>query len=349
MSSGSTSTTGPGPALQRGVEGARDVLGQAVGVVHLADPLRHAERAGAEHLPVVDFLEGLAVALVAGHLADEQDHRRASPGRRCAAPTLALVAPGPRVTKQMPGRPLSLPCASAMKAGAAFLPAGDEADPVAVLVEAVEHRQVAFAGHAERGVDALRDQRLDQGSGRPGAERVDEFIRGDAKSRECAADPAKAPTRLSCHGYRQLHHSVNYLRDAAPSADASSRAPRDADRSQRDILRAAMRRVRRARASAARAWMRIAERAGGQQAADLLLLRAQGKPVPRGARAALRGHPRRRAAAQPDEGRADRGDPPAGRVHLELLRRAPGVPDPAEQREPAPRASPEALEARSAR
>ena len=66
-----------GPALHRGVEGARDVFGQAVGVVDLADPLGHAQRAGAEHLPVVDLLEGLAVALVAGHLADEQDHRRA--------------------------------------------------------------------------------------------------------------------------------------------------------------------------------------------------------------------------------------------------------------------------------
>ena len=31
-------------------------------------------------------------------------------------PIAALLAPGPRVTKQMPGRPLSLPCASAMKA-----------------------------------------------------------------------------------------------------------------------------------------------------------------------------------------------------------------------------------------
>jgi hypothetical protein len=29
-------------------------------------------------------------------------------------PWLALVAPGPRVTKQMPGRPVSLPCASAI-------------------------------------------------------------------------------------------------------------------------------------------------------------------------------------------------------------------------------------------
>ena len=35
---------------------------------HLADPLGHAERAGAEDLAVVELLEGLAVALVARHL-----------------------------------------------------------------------------------------------------------------------------------------------------------------------------------------------------------------------------------------------------------------------------------------
>jgi len=29
-------------------------------------------------------------------------------------PMAACIAPGPRVTKQMPGRPVSLPCASAM-------------------------------------------------------------------------------------------------------------------------------------------------------------------------------------------------------------------------------------------
>ena len=74
----------PRPALHRGVEGARHVLGQAVGVVHLADPLGEAERAGAEHLPVVDLLEGLAVALVARHLADEERSSACDPGTRCA-------------------------------------------------------------------------------------------------------------------------------------------------------------------------------------------------------------------------------------------------------------------------
>ena len=56
-------------------------------------------------------------------------------------------------------------------ARAALLPAGDEADPLAVLVEAVERGEEALAGNAEGGVDALGDQRLDEGvAGGTGAE-----------------------------------------------------------------------------------------------------------------------------------------------------------------------------------
>ena len=57
---------------------------------------------------------------------------------------LALVAPGPRVTKQMPGRPLSLPCASAMKAAPPSWRQAMKRMLLAVLVEAVEHRQDSF-------------------------------------------------------------------------------------------------------------------------------------------------------------------------------------------------------------
>ena len=62
----------------------------------------------AEEGLVVDFLEGLALAHAALDLADEQDHRRRILGGDMDA-VLALVAPGPRVTKQMPGLPVSLP------------------------------------------------------------------------------------------------------------------------------------------------------------------------------------------------------------------------------------------------
>ena len=78
-----------------------------------------------------------------------------------------------------------------------------------------------------------------------------------------------------------------------------------------------------------------------QQAHAVLLLRQQGRPVPRRARGHLRAHPRVREGVAPRCGRPARGDPPAGRVHLELLPRAPGVPEPAQQRQPAPRRAPE--------
>src|SRR4030095_2323985 len=126
---------------------------QPIGIVPPAAPLGEAERSRPEHLPVVDFLERLAVALAARDLADEQDHRRrvlergvhadrrvARPGgarhasrsrwllatwpmnriigveswNAVCTPIAALLAPGPRVTKHSPGRPVSLPCASAM-------------------------------------------------------------------------------------------------------------------------------------------------------------------------------------------------------------------------------------------
>ncbi len=151
-----------GPALQRGVEGARDVLGQAVGALHLAHPLGQPERAGAEHLPVVDLLEGLAVALVARDLADEQDHRRRIL-ERGVQPDAGVGGAGPARDEADAGAAAELALRLGHEGGAAFLPAGDEADAVAVLVEAVEHREVAFAGDAEAGGDALGDQGFDEG------------------------------------------------------------------------------------------------------------------------------------------------------------------------------------------
>jgi hypothetical protein len=44
---------------------------------------------------------------------------------------------------------------------AAFLPVAHETDPLAVFVEAVEHREVAFARDPEGVRDALLDQAFD--------------------------------------------------------------------------------------------------------------------------------------------------------------------------------------------
>ena len=81
MSSGSASTTGPGPARAGGRVGARDQLGDAVGAVDLRHPLRERP----EHPPVVDLLERLTLLLNGRHLADEQDHRRRVLERRVHA------------------------------------------------------------------------------------------------------------------------------------------------------------------------------------------------------------------------------------------------------------------------
>ena len=144
------------------MEGAGDVLGQTVGVVHLGDPLGEAERARAEHLPVVDFLEGLAVALLACHLADEDDEgRRILEGGVDADRGVARAGAAGDEADTRPAAQLALRLGHVART--AFVAAGDEADLLAVLVEAVEGSEEALAGNAEGGVDALGDQRLDQG------------------------------------------------------------------------------------------------------------------------------------------------------------------------------------------
>jgi hypothetical protein len=111
MSSGSAITTGTGPPVAGSMEGARNDFRDARRIVDLRCPFRHRPENGA----VIELLECLAVAHVAADLADEHDHRRGILARDMD-PADALLAPGPRVTKQMPGRPVILPTASAIMA-----------------------------------------------------------------------------------------------------------------------------------------------------------------------------------------------------------------------------------------
>ena len=72
----------------------------------------------------------------------------------------ALVAPGPRVTNTMPGRPVALPCASAIMVAPPSWRQTVSCDrPV---VEGVERGEIAFAGHAEHVLHAVRDKLIDQ-------------------------------------------------------------------------------------------------------------------------------------------------------------------------------------------
>ena len=151
-----------GPALHRHMKRPRDVLGQAVGALHLGGPLGHAQGAWPEDLPVVEFLERLTVALIRSHLPNQQDQRHAvleggvhtnggvggtrPPGD--TTDTWPACQPGVGIGHE--GRPT-------------LLPTGDEPDVPAVLVKAVGHREIALAGHTEDGVDTLGDERLDEG------------------------------------------------------------------------------------------------------------------------------------------------------------------------------------------
>ena len=105
MSSGSAITTGPGPPVDRAMKRVADELRNARGLLDLHDPLGDL----AEHAPVVDLLERLALDLIARDLADEEHHRRRVLKRRVHADARRCVAPGPRVTKQTPGLPVSFP------------------------------------------------------------------------------------------------------------------------------------------------------------------------------------------------------------------------------------------------
>ena len=75
-------------------------------------------------------------------------------------PGEALVAPGPRVTKQMPGRPVALPTASAIMAAPPSW--RQTVSLIGAVVEGVERGEIALARHAEDVLHAVHDQLIDQ-------------------------------------------------------------------------------------------------------------------------------------------------------------------------------------------
>ena len=155
MSSGSASTTGPGLPGARGRERPREVLGDAVGAVDLRDPLRHRP----EHVPEVDLLERLALDLVGGHLADQQNERRRVLKRGVHADRGVRRARAARDDGD--ARPAGeLAVGVGHVRGAGLVTARDQADRR--LVEAVEHGEEALARNAEHGVGAVDDELVDE-------------------------------------------------------------------------------------------------------------------------------------------------------------------------------------------
>ena len=127
------------------------VLGNALYAIDLAHPL--GERP--VHAAVVDFLQRLALQHLGADLADEHDHRRGVL-KGCVNADRAVRRAGPAGDEQHPGLPGQLAVGLGHVRGAALLPADDEGEPVPQVVQAVEHRQVALARHAERHLHALR-------------------------------------------------------------------------------------------------------------------------------------------------------------------------------------------------
>ena len=78
-------------------------------------------------------------------------------------PGEALVAPGPRVTKQTPGTAGRLAHRLRHHRGAALLPAYGNGN-IAVM-KRVDRGQIAFARHAEHMLDAVNAQLIDQNLG----------------------------------------------------------------------------------------------------------------------------------------------------------------------------------------
>ena len=77
-------------------------------------------------------------------------------------PMLALHAPGARLTKQTPGRPVSLPYALAMNAAPPSWRQVMRRIDCCAVVEGIKRAEIALARHAEHRAGTLLDEGIDQ-------------------------------------------------------------------------------------------------------------------------------------------------------------------------------------------
>ncbi len=144
-----------GPSIAGGVKGARDDFRHTRGLVDLGRPFGHRAKYG----PIVELLKGLAFARVARNLADEYNHRRrilardVNAGRSVGRPRPA----SDETNAWMAGR---LANGFGHNRRPALLPA--YRDGKIAVAKRVEHREVAFARHAEHVTHAVDSQLVDQ-------------------------------------------------------------------------------------------------------------------------------------------------------------------------------------------
>ena len=131
------------------------MLGQAIGAIDVPRRLGDA----AERACVVDLLPGLAALERSRHVPDEQDQRRrvllrgVHPDGRLRRPRAARDEADPRAAGELAVRLGSV-------RGSLLVAAGDEPDRR--VVERVEHGQEALAGQAEREVDPVQLELVDE-------------------------------------------------------------------------------------------------------------------------------------------------------------------------------------------
>ena len=146
---------GPGALRRRDMERVRHELRERGGVLDLDDPLRRL----AEQARVVELLERLAAAVSPRHLPDEQDEgRRVLEGGEDADRGLRGARSARHEADAGSARELAVGLGHVR--GTRFV-AGDD-EPDRCVAQRVENREIALAGNAERGVDAVDDELVDE-------------------------------------------------------------------------------------------------------------------------------------------------------------------------------------------
>ncbi len=150
----------PRTAAGGDLEGARNKLRDALSLVDLRDPLCHR----AEHASIVDLLEGFAFGEVVADLADEQDDRGRILERRVNADGRVGRTRATR-DEGHTGLTGELGVGVGHERSARLMARDDQLDHLARVVECVEHADIALARHAERVIDALDQELVDEDAG----------------------------------------------------------------------------------------------------------------------------------------------------------------------------------------
>ena len=186
-SSGSASTTGPGRPPSATENARATSSGRRSARVGLGSPLGEPEPA--ERVRVVELLERVAAEERTRRLADEQDHRRRV--------LRGDVHPDARVRRARPARDEAdarpagqLPVRLGHVGGGGLVAARDQAD--VRVVQRVEHGQVALARDAERVLDAVQLELVDEDLA-AGARQL--RARSGARGRRSRAGASASPRR----------------------------------------------------------------------------------------------------------------------------------------------------------